>query len=208
MSMGVPAFRNPFLDTLFEWGKDEFWHTINQMYGILDGVYLTPTAHISSGRGWVSKFKKDFADYEGIEWYFASGVEADIGAFSFLDPDDVGGLHASDIGELLIDDQRDGVDWVLVRFHVNRLAPVYSAEWQKLVEINGWKYENIPQELTHQDQRGWECLPVIYGPGYVQLVEVDGVWANSLYFTMEKGKGWPYKIPKNLALNYPQGVEL
>tara|TARA_R110002110_G_scaffold158538_1_gene355875 strand:- start:395 stop:934 length:540 start_codon:yes stop_codon:yes gene_type:complete len=44
-------------------------------------------------------------------------------------------------------------------------------------------------------------------PTYVKLINLNGYWINSIYFTLNPNEGWPNQKLKSKILNYPGGIK-
>ena len=62
-----------------------------------------------------------------------------------------------------------------------------------------------PNSLLNSDN---EFKFLLYDlPTYVKLINLNGYWINSIYFTLNPNEGWPKQKLKSKILNYPGGIK-
>ena len=62
-----------------------------------------------------------------------------------------------------------------------------------------------PNSLLNSDN---EFKFLLYDlPTYVKLINLNGYWINSIYFTLNPNEGWPNQKLKSKILNYPGGIK-
>jgi hypothetical protein len=206
----VHLYLNPFLDTLYLWGKEQseyqYWSSFETMIIQLDK---------SAEEGWETDLgtaiQEEFGDLPGMDWFFANGTQMQIEGLKLI-------FYSNSVNDVLtrMEKTRDFIQLLRDGIQIDlELLTITDGVY----EVDGENYI-IPQNLIYNLNSTQKLMPDIWSTiqsnkqSIVQLLNVgtiiDGnnrnrsVWLNALYFSFDKHRGWP-QTTKRISLNYPSG---